>query len=139
MIVAAGGSGGAAKAEGAPGRDQNRRYRNCEGKSALLNQTCSNYKELVSRLTIQNSGNVKICYGQDGKYSGTVPASGGGGGYQSGISTNETSGFYYTYDKSVAHSGSSCMPVYRSYVKKDSFPIENCKMEVGVNTETEKW
>lgn len=79
MIVAAGGSGGAAKAEGAPGRDQNRRYRNCEGKSALLNQTCSNYKELVSRLTIQNSGNAKICYGQDGKYSGTIPASVGGG------------------------------------------------------------
>lgn len=50
IIVAAGGSGGAAKAEGAPGRDENGRY-----------PTCSNYKEEVFRLTILNSGNAKIC------------------------------------------------------------------------------
>lgn len=106
IIVAAGGSGGANKCNGAPGGD-------LKGRVPYKN---NKYKE--SNLVDQSNGN-KNGQVSDGTESSFTPESGGGGGWRGGvINVEKTSNMDSTSWKAVSHSSSSFISGYTGCEKK---------------------
>lgn len=108
IMVAAGGSGGVAKTNGAPGGDLQGKRRD------------SNSKIADSQLTNQLIGGANGI-GGDGIDSSDYAGSGGGGGYFGGVSTGESgkNGVSNTFYKAIAHSGSSYVSGYPGCVENE--------------------
>lgn len=134
IIVAAGGSGGACLSPGADGGDFNGKFRGCNGPHSY-DCGCDSYPLYESKKTTQTTGNNELGVGGNGKSWTTCSGSGGGGGWQGGVATGQTSGYKDHFNVSVADSGSSYISGYKRGDKQcsrnEKYVFEDGRMEVS--------